>query len=105
MLGSTPERCGKTPDEPCYTNTYVGLTSHTFYSSSSSRVTLTLPLPLSQALLFEPEAQLSAAGALVVHSGGRTGRSPSDKRLVKDAQYQDQVWWGDGSPNHPTDIR
>lgn len=64
-----------------------------------------LHVSLVQALLFEPEAQLSSSGALVVHSGGRTGRSPSDKRLVKEPFYQDEVWWGEGSPNIPTDIR
>jgi ATP-dependent phosphoenolpyruvate carboxykinase len=66
-------------------------------------------LPLSlfclQALLFEPEASLCSSGALVVHSGSRTGRSPGDKRLVKDAQYQADVWWGQQSPNQPVDTR
>jgi phosphoenolpyruvate carboxykinase (ATP) len=58
-----------------------------------------------QALLFEPEASLCSTGALVVHSGSRTGRSPSDKRVVKDAHFQAEVWWGQQSPNLPVDTR
>lgn len=33
-------------------------------------------------------------------SGAKTGRSPKDKRIVKDETAED-VWWGKGSPNVP----
>ena len=31
-------------------------------------------------------------------AGAKTGRSPKDKRIVKDETFAD-VWWGAGSPN------
>ena len=29
------------------------------------------------------------------------GRSPKDKRVVREASTQDDVWWGGSSPNFP----
>lgn len=37
---------------------------------------------------------LSSTGALVAHSGDRTGRSPKDKRIIKDGETEENVWWG-----------
>ena len=47
---------------------------------------------------FDPlvhETQITDTGALSVSSGFRTGRSPSDKRIVKDDITKDEVWWGE----------
>ena len=38
--------------------------------------------------------QVSDAGALVALSGAKTGRSPKDKRIVKEASSEDNIWWG-----------
>ena len=40
------------------------------------------------------EAQMSAGGALVAHTGVHTGRSASDKFIVRDATTEDNVDWG-----------
>ncbi|MEN0063412.1 MAG: phosphoenolpyruvate carboxykinase (ATP) [Myxococcota bacterium] len=45
-------------------------------------------------LRHEPGTQISSAGALVALSGEKTGRSPSDKRIVKQAGTAEDVWWG-----------
>jgi phosphoenolpyruvate carboxykinase (ATP) len=38
---------------------------------------------------------LSSTGAMCSYSGTRTGRSPKDKRVVKDDLTKDDIWWGD----------
>jgi phosphoenolpyruvate carboxykinase (ATP) len=37
---------------------------------------------------------IAANGALVVRSGNKTGRSPSDRRLVEETSSVERVWWG-----------
>jgi phosphoenolpyruvate carboxykinase (ATP) len=37
---------------------------------------------------------ISSTGALVAYSGMRTGRSPTDKRIVDDDLTHNDVWWG-----------
>lgn len=37
---------------------------------------------------------MSSCGAMVAYSGKRTGRSPKDKRVVKDALTENDIWWG-----------
>jgi phosphoenolpyruvate carboxykinase (ATP) len=39
-------------------------------------------------------ATLSDTGALIAYSGGKTGRSPKDKRIVQHADSSDDIWWG-----------
>lgn len=36
---------------------------------------------------------LSSTGALVAYSGLKCGRSPKDKRIVKDEYTKDDIWW------------
>jgi phosphoenolpyruvate carboxykinase (ATP) len=47
-----------------------------------------------EAIRFEPNARLTDMGALVAYSGAKTGRSPQDKRIVKQPPSEDDVWWG-----------
>ncbi len=47
------------------------------------------------ALAHEPGTRLSDTGALIALSGAKTGRSPKDKRVVRKASVEDEVWWGD----------
>ncbi|KAJ1898390.1 Protein kinase C-like 1 [Kickxella alabastrina] len=46
------------------------------------------------ALRYEPGTSISSSGALIAHSGKKTGRSPRDKRVVEEASTVDDVWWG-----------
>lgn len=38
---------------------------------------------------------ISSTGALIAMSGEKTGRSPTDKRIVEHPESKDNVWWGD----------
>jgi phosphoenolpyruvate carboxykinase (ATP) len=47
-----------------------------------------------EAVRYEKDAAISNMGALIVRSGEKTGRSPSDKRIVENPESRDDVWWG-----------
>ncbi|WP_366655524.1 phosphoenolpyruvate carboxykinase [Fodinicurvata sp. EGI_FJ10296] len=60
----------------------------------------------SSAALFQDavergEGLISADGALAVHTGRHTGRSASDKYIVRDARTEDTVWWDNNQPMSP----
>src|SRR6476646_3741632 len=46
------------------------------------------------AIRYDKEATIAENGALVAYSGTKTGRSPKDKRVVKNAASEKEVWWG-----------
>ena len=46
------------------------------------------------ALHHEKGSAISSTGALVAYSGKKTGRSPTDKRVVDEPEIRDDVWWG-----------
>src|SRR5246127_5531740 len=46
------------------------------------------------AIRYEKDASIADNGALVAYSGSKTGRSPKDKRVVKNPQSENDVWWG-----------
>jgi phosphoenolpyruvate carboxykinase (ATP) len=47
-----------------------------------------------EALRHDATAALTDTGALALTSGAKTGRSPADKRVVRNPQSQDDIWWG-----------
>lgn len=47
-----------------------------------------------EALRHEQGTSIADSGALIAYSGSKTGRSPKDKRIVKQHASQDDVWWG-----------
>ncbi|KAG0490230.1 hypothetical protein HPP92_007093 [Vanilla planifolia] len=52
-----------------------------------------------QAIKHEKGSIITSTGALATLSGAKTGRSPKDKRVVKDSTTAEDLWWGNGSPN------
>jgi phosphoenolpyruvate carboxykinase (ATP) len=46
------------------------------------------------ALTNEKGTIIASSGALVAYSGQKTGRSPSDKRVVREPSSEADVWWG-----------
>ncbi len=47
---------------------------------------------------------LSADGALVAYTGKYTGRTPKDKRVVRDAATEDNVWWDNNAEISPDEF-
>ncbi|MEY4483579.1 MAG: phosphoenolpyruvate carboxykinase [Verrucomicrobiota bacterium] len=46
------------------------------------------------AIRYEKDASIADNGALVAYSGAKTGRSPKDKRIVKNPESENDIWWG-----------
>ncbi|KAF7559083.1 hypothetical protein G7046_g5078 [Stylonectria norvegica] len=46
------------------------------------------------ALVYETGSAITSSGALTAYSGAKTGRSPLDKRIVKEPSSEDNIWWG-----------
>lgn len=70
-----------------------GLENHGLYNLASVFWTLHTPALYEQAIL-RREGSLSHLGPLVVRTGHHTGRSANDKFIVKDAQSDEEIWWG-----------
>jgi len=47
------------------------------------------------AIRYDKDASIAENGALVAYSGAKTGRSPKDKRIVKNLASENEIWWGD----------
>ncbi|WP_400192292.1 phosphoenolpyruvate carboxykinase (ATP) [Hymenobacter sp. B81] len=58
------------------------------------RLNLT-PAELVEEALQNGEGTLTDTGALMADTGKFTGRSPKDRFVVRDANTEDSVWWGD----------
>lgn len=46
------------------------------------------------ALVYETGTAITSSGALTAYSGKKTGRSPLDKRMVKEPSSENDIWWG-----------
>ncbi|PSS22409.1 hypothetical protein M430DRAFT_137622 [Amorphotheca resinae ATCC 22711] len=46
------------------------------------------------ALVYETGSAITSSGALTAYSGAKTGRSPLDKRVVKEPSSENDIWWG-----------
>ena len=48
----------------------------------------------AEAIREDAKCALADSGALIAYSGEKTGRSPTDKRVVRHAQTENEIWWG-----------
>ncbi len=48
-----------------------------------------------EAILYDKGSAISNAGALVIRSGEKTGRSPRDKRIADNPRSSTEIWWGE----------
>jgi phosphoenolpyruvate carboxykinase (ATP) len=44
--------------------------------------------------VYETGTAITSTGALTAYSGKKTGRSPMDKRIVKEPTSENDIWWG-----------
>ena len=47
-----------------------------------------------EAFELEQDTVIAQSGALIAYSGTKTGRSPQDKRIVRQADSEEDIWWG-----------
>ena len=47
-----------------------------------------------EAIQLDPTSAIVDSGALRIGSGEKTGRSPADKRIVRNPESEDDIWWG-----------
>jgi phosphoenolpyruvate carboxykinase (ATP) len=60
-------------------------------------------ISLLQALEYERGTHIVSSGALATTSGVKRGRSPKDKRVVREEGFDKDLWWGPYSPNYQMD--
>lgn len=56
---------------------------------------------LIKAALWRREGGLGKGGAVLVPTGGHTGRSPKDKPVVRTASVENSIWWGNTTSQTP----
>lgn len=47
-----------------------------------------------EAFELEQDTVIAQSGALIAYSGSKTGRSPQDKRIVRQSDSEGDIWWG-----------
>src|SRR6478752_9935125 len=82
------------------TDSAHGLGRHGFRNLNSVNWNLSAPALYEEAVR-RGEGQVAAEGPLVVRTGIHTGRSASDKFVVRDAQTESQVWWDNNKAMSP----
>lgn len=105
VVKGDPARKSETPKVSSHHHQQHHFTTPTFTTSDSSLKFTHILYNLSpaelyeQAIKYEKGSFITSSGALATLSGAKTGRSPRDKRVVKDEITADELWWGKGSPN------
>lgn len=60
--------------------------------SSRSVRGLSAEVACAQALSHEPGSHIVSSGALATLSGAKTGRTPKDKRVVRESGSEQNIW-------------
>ena len=81
-------------------NNAHGLERQGFRNLKAVNWNLTAPALYEEAVR-RGEGHVAKAGPLVVLTGQHTGRSASDKFVVRDASTESQVWWDNNKPMSP----
>jgi phosphoenolpyruvate carboxykinase (ATP) len=63
-------------------------------TGSTVLVNLSTAALYEEAIRYDQGTCISSTGALVAYSGSKTGRSPKDKRIIKEALTENDIWWG-----------
>ncbi|HWM61591.1 MAG TPA: phosphoenolpyruvate carboxykinase (ATP), partial [Rhizomicrobium sp.] len=79
------------------TDTSFGLGRHGFRNLKAVNFNLSAPALYEEAVK-RGEGQVARCGPLVVRTGVHTGRSASDKFVVRDGLSESQVWWDNNKP-------
>lgn len=74
------------------------------YILTSQIANPSVPALYEDALVYETGSAITSSGALSAYSGAKTGRSPSDKRVVKEESSENDVWWGPVNKPMTTDV-
>lgn len=69
-------------------------TAHIDYTHVSIIANPSVAALYEDALVHETGTAITSSGALTAYSGAKTGRSPSDKRIVAEPSSESEVWWG-----------
>ena len=66
------------------------------YGIKNAKVNYQLtPEQLQNETISKGQGKLASSGALAIHTGEFTGRSPMDRFIVKDDITNEKIWWGD----------
>ncbi|VUC34316.1 unnamed protein product [Clonostachys rosea] len=69
-------------------------TAHIDYDRVAIIANPSVAVLYEDALVYETGTAITSSGALTAYSGQKTGRSPLDKRIVKEPSSEDNIWWG-----------
>jgi phosphoenolpyruvate carboxykinase (ATP) len=72
----------------------IGLEPHAIELSSEGVLRNPPPALLYEHAVAREGAAILSSGALATFSGSKTGRSPHDKRIVRNPESSSQIWWG-----------
>ncbi len=93
-MASTKEG-GKTTSSPAKIGTERTFGLHKLGLKNVAKVYRNLPIPtLNEMAVARGEGYLAPNGALVVHTGKFSGRSPKDKFTVDQNPSSKKIWWG-----------
>tara|TARA_A100001015_G_scaffold318196_1_gene437305 strand:+ start:985 stop:2685 length:1701 start_codon:yes stop_codon:yes gene_type:complete len=92
-----PKVCNK------YSKNIIGGSSKNNNSDFSEKIieifyNLTVPEYYEHSLT-DSDTKIASSGALISYSGKKTGRSPTDKRIVDSSNFNQYIWYDKNSPN------